>query len=87
VPSGDEQIEMPGGSFAANLDAARRARGYSNEELARRAGLNIAAIYRLADGTHWPKLSSVLKLAEALEVAPTALIEGLSASDLERGRR
>jgi len=79
----DDQIEMPGGSFAANLDAARAARGYSNEELARRSGLNIAAIYRLVDGTYWPKLSSVLKLAEALDVSPTDLIHGLSARDLD----
>lgn len=80
----DEPIEMPGGTFAANLAAARRARGYSNEELARRSGLNSAAVYRLSDGTHWPKLSSVLKLAEALEVAPADLIHGLSARDVGR---
>lgn len=78
----NDRIETPGGSFAANLAAVRDARGYSNEELARLAGLDVAAIYRLADGTYWPKLSSVLKLADALDVEATVLVRGLSARDL-----
>lgn len=64
---------MPGGSFGANLTAAREHAGLSREELGLRAGLNAATIYRLEGGDRQPRLPTIIVVADVL---------GMTASDL-----
>jgi len=68
---------MPGGSFGANLQAAREAANLSREELGRMAGLNAATIYRLEGGDRQPRLPTILVLAEVLGLTGSELISNL----------
>jgi len=53
----------------------RAVRGWSQEELAKKAGLARAYIARLEIGRHDPSLSTVVKLAKALKVKVGELAE------------
>ena len=66
---------LPGGTFGANLTAAREHAGLSREQLGSRAGLNAATIYRLEAGDRQPRLPTIIVLAKVL---------GMTASDLIR---
>lgn len=46
----------------------------TQEEVARRAGLSEATVNRLETGMHGARISTVRKLAEALQVEPAELI-------------
>ncbi len=70
-------IELPGGTFSANLTALRESRGWSRDELARRASLNPSAVHRLEDGSRQPRLGSILKLADAFGLTGSALLDGV----------
>jgi transcriptional regulator with XRE-family HTH domain len=63
--------------FGRNLCLARRRRGLSQEALARRSGLSRDGIYKLEMGRRSPRLGTLLALADALNVAPGELLEGL----------
>jgi transcriptional regulator with XRE-family HTH domain len=76
-------LDMPGGSFGANLKAMRRQRGLTREELSVRAGVDIATVHRLERGDRQPRLPTLLQLAHALDVSGSELIRGL---DLRGGR-
>lgn len=71
------EIKLPGGTFGANLRAAREAHGWSRKELAARAGLDNSAIYRLEYGQRQPELSSILNLATALRMTGSELLDGI----------
>jgi len=60
--------------FAQNLRALRVARGWSQEELAHRAGLDRTYISSLERQKYSPTLDALDKLAIALEANPTELI-------------
>lgn len=62
-------------SFPARLRALRERAGLSVDELAARAGLARAAVYKVEAGSD-PKWTTVLKLAEALGVTPDAFTRG-----------
>lgn len=65
------------GGFGARLQAAREARGLRRLDLAVRLGAgNDRDIYRWERGGRDPKLSTVLRLAAALEISPAQLVEG-----------
>lgn len=68
---------MPGGSFGDNLRAARLRRGLSHEELSARADIDVATVYRLENGDRQPRLPTILRLAEALEMSASDLLRGL----------
>jgi transcriptional regulator with XRE-family HTH domain len=68
---------LPGGSFGANLTAARERLGLSREVLGSRAGLNAATIYRLEAGDRQPRLPTIIVLAEALDMSASDLIQNL----------
>jgi predicted transcriptional regulator len=53
----------------------RKRREMTQEMLARTAGVSLAYIGRLETGHHDPKLSTLRKLAKALGVPVTALLE------------
>jgi transcriptional regulator with XRE-family HTH domain len=68
---------LPGGSFGANLTAARERASLSREELGSRAGLNAATIYRLEAGNRQPRLPTIIVLAEVLGMTASDLIQSL----------
>lgn len=55
-------------TFAANLRKLREAKGYSQEELASRAGLDRTYVSGCERGIRNPSLASVEKLANALNI-------------------
>lgn len=63
--------------LAKNIRARRHRSGISQEELAFRAGLHRTEVGLLERGRRDAKLSTILKLAGALSISPTALLEGM----------
>lgn len=68
--------------FGAELRAARRSRGLTQEEIADRADFDRTYPSLLERGLRTPTLTVLLKLAEALEIEPAELIN----ATLERVR-
>ena len=63
--------------FAANLKRLRRERGLARAALARKADVGTDTLFRIESGQCAPKLDTLLKLADALQVEPGALLKGL----------
>jgi transcriptional regulator with XRE-family HTH domain len=64
-----------GATGLPGLRAARRAKLLTQEQLAQEAGLNRVTIWQLETGIRNPQLSTIRRLAEALEVTPEQLLE------------
>jgi DNA-binding XRE family transcriptional regulator len=64
----------PHEQFAINLRRTRRAAGLSQEQLADRCGLHATEISRLERGVREPRLSTIVRLARALEIQPSQLL-------------
>jgi transcriptional regulator with XRE-family HTH domain len=63
--------------FGANLRAVREQRGFSQETLAQRAGMDPAEIRRLESARRDPGIRVLTRLARALGVAPADLLAGI----------
>jgi transcriptional regulator with XRE-family HTH domain len=63
--------------FAANLRRTRARVGISQEELASRCGLHRTEISFLERAQREPRLSTIVKLARALEISAGDLLKGL----------
>ena len=61
--------------LAMKLKALRDRRGLTQADLAKKAGVSPGYIARLETHRHDPKLSTLVKLAKALGVPVTALLE------------
>lgn len=57
-----------------NLKTTRLLRLVTQRELARRAGLTVASVSRIENGTTRARISTVWRLAEALDVDPDDLL-------------
>lgn len=64
-------------AFRANLVQARKARGFSQEELASRCGLDRTFISMIERGKRTPTLSTIIKLSIALECNIELLFKGV----------
>jgi transcriptional regulator with XRE-family HTH domain len=64
-------------TFGENLREARRTAGLSQEELAKRAGIDRPTISVYEHGKREPNMSTLVKLARALGVPAEALVRGL----------
>lgn len=60
--------------FAANLIRLRLAAGLTQTELSIRSGVSQSHISALERGTWEPRLSTILALAKAFNIAPAALL-------------
>lgn len=63
-----------------SIKEARRARGWSQAELAKRAGISQQAVQRYESGEREPRVSSVIAMASALGVTLSYLL-GLDSPD------
>lgn len=63
------------GDLGSNLRAARKKRGWTQEDLAGRSGVQAGEVSRMEAGKRDPQVSTLLKLARALEVPPGQLLE------------
>lgn len=61
-------------TFARELRAARRARGWTQAELAERAGIAVEVCGRLERGHVLPRTDTLVQLASALRVTTDALL-------------
>ena len=61
--------------FAMNLKTLRESRGLTQEVLAKKAGISRAYLARLEMGLHDPHLSRLRKLAKALGVKVSTLVD------------
>lgn len=65
--------------FGRNLRGRRVAAGWSQQELSDRCELHLTEISRLENGHRNPRLSTIVKIADALEIAPGELLMGAGA--------
>jgi transcriptional regulator with XRE-family HTH domain len=65
----------PVDQFAANLRGRRRAAGLSQEQLSRLTDLHPTEISRLERAVREPRLSTIVRLARALEISASELLE------------
>jgi transcriptional regulator with XRE-family HTH domain len=63
--------------FAHNLVKERQRRGLSQDDLAELAGMHRTAISLLERRGRDPRLETIVKLARALGIKPTALMRGI----------
>lgn len=63
------------GDLGKNLRTARKERKLTQEEVADRSGVQAAEISRIEAGKRDPQVSTLLRIARALEVPPGRLLE------------
>jgi transcriptional regulator with XRE-family HTH domain len=63
-----------GGNLGRNLRRAREHRDLTQEEVARRSGVHATEVSRIEGGKRDPKVSTVERLAAAVEVPPGELL-------------
>ncbi|MBQ4642717.1 MAG: helix-turn-helix transcriptional regulator [Oscillospiraceae bacterium] len=60
-------------TFSEKLSAARKTKGFSQEELAAKIEVSRQAISKWENGTAQPETANILKLCEVLEISPNEL--------------
>ena len=63
------------GKLGSNLRAARKKLGLTQEQVAERSGVHVTEISRMEAGKRDPQVSTLLKLAKAVEVPPGELLK------------
>lgn len=61
--------------FGSNLRAARERLGLTQEEVAQRSGVHSTEVSRIEAGKRDPKVSTLERLAKAVEVKPGRLLD------------
>jgi transcriptional regulator with XRE-family HTH domain len=67
-------VVSPEEQFARNLRRLREAAGLSQEQLAHRTGLHPTEISRLERAVREPRLGTILRLAEGLDIGIEKLV-------------
>lgn len=67
--------QKPVGNLGQNARAARKKRNLSQEAVAERAGLQAGEVSRIEANKRDPQVSTLIRLAAALEVPPGWLLE------------
>jgi len=63
------------GDLGSNLRAARKRLGLTQEEVAERSGVHPTEVSRIEAGKRDPRISTLLRLARAVEVEPGRLLD------------
>jgi transcriptional regulator with XRE-family HTH domain len=63
------------GDFGTNLRDARKRLGLTQEEVAERSGVHPTEVSRIEAGKRDPRVSTLLRLARAVEVRPGQLLD------------
>jgi transcriptional regulator with XRE-family HTH domain len=63
------------GNLGTNLRDARKRLGLTQEEVGERSGVHPTEVSRIEAGKRDPRISTLLRLARALEVRPGELLE------------
>ncbi|HET7571775.1 MAG TPA: helix-turn-helix transcriptional regulator [Gaiellaceae bacterium] len=63
--------------FGDNVRAARRSRGWTQEDLAYKTGLATVQVSRIERGAREIRLTTLLRLLAAFEAQPQELLDGL----------
>jgi transcriptional regulator with XRE-family HTH domain len=63
------------GDLGSNLRDARKRLGLTQEQVAERSGVHPTEVSRIEAGKRDPRVSTLLRLARALEVRPGELLE------------
>ncbi len=67
---------MPGvADLGSNLRAARKGLGLTQEEVAERSGVHATEVSRIEAGKRDPRVSTLQRLAKAVEVQPGQLLD------------
>ena len=64
-------------ALANRIRELRDQKGISQEELAHRAGLSRTGMGFLETGKRWPRLDTLMKVADGLNIAVDELLKGL----------
>jgi len=64
-------------ALANRIKELRELKGISKEELAHRAGLSRTGMGFLETGKRWPRLDTLMKVAQGLNVTVDELLKGL----------
>ena len=64
-------------ALANRIKELRDRKGISQEELAHRAGLSCTGMGFLETGKRWPRLDTLMKVAQGLNVTVDELLKGL----------
>jgi transcriptional regulator with XRE-family HTH domain len=70
-------MPSPVEQFGQNLRALRLEKGWTQEQLADRAGLASVQISRVERGAREIRLTTLLRLIDALETTPDRILDGL----------
>ncbi|HEX5989927.1 MAG TPA: helix-turn-helix transcriptional regulator [Solirubrobacterales bacterium] len=76
-PDGRLRSEEVATKFGRNLHRCRRRAAMSQEELGKLAALHRTEIGMLENGTRLARVDTLMKLAGALAVSPSELLEGI----------
>lgn len=68
-------MEEATGRLAAHMRSLRRQKGWSQERLAEETGLHRTYIAGIERGLRNPSLKNIVKIAQALDVTPAALLD------------
>jgi transcriptional regulator with XRE-family HTH domain len=63
--------------LARNVATARANCGLSQTQVSKRSGVHVTEVSRIERGLRDPRLSTIVRLAHALEVKPAQLLDGL----------
>jgi transcriptional regulator with XRE-family HTH domain len=63
------------GAFGTNLREAREKLGLTQEQVAQRSGVHSTEVSRIEGGKRDPKISTLERLAKAVEVKPGRLLD------------
>jgi transcriptional regulator with XRE-family HTH domain len=75
------------GELGKNLREARKRLGLTQEEVAERSGVQAGEVSRIESGKRDPKVSTLEKLAAAVEMKPGQLLDGAGPTDRQSATR
>ena len=64
--------------FAQNVSRARKQKHLTQEEISNRSGIHVTEVSRIERGLRDPRVTTLIRLAHALEVSPADLLRGVA---------